>query len=141
MQVLFCGCAESRSLLICVKALFNKRPYGARMFKSKRDGAVERRLQSIKVAAPVSLKNLPPPEPVKRASERRDVFKFGLVLTVFEPEMKCIVKNISPDGAMIVLEGAIALPERFRLAIDGYAAPAPVRLVWQEEDEAGLAFV
>ncbi|WP_428408376.1 PilZ domain-containing protein [Hyphococcus sp.] len=110
------------------------------MLKSKPDGAVLRRLQSIKTAPPESVRNLPPREPVTRTSARRHVFKFGLVLTIFEPDIKCIVKNISADGAMIVLEGAIALPERFRLVIDGYSAPAPVRLVWQEENQAGLAF-
>ncbi|MAW79301.1 MAG: hypothetical protein CMI63_03615 [Parvularcula sp.] len=110
------------------------------MSKSTPDGEVVRRLKAIKTAAPVSIRNLPPEAPGERAAERCNVFKFGLVLTVLDTEIKCIVKNIRDDGAMIALEGAIALPERFRLVIDGYAAPAPVRLVWQEEREAGLAF-
>lgn len=114
------------------------------MFGKKHfDKNVEERLMAIKKAQPVKfstlhqqvLKKAPK---VDRGTERKSVYKFGLVQAPNGEETHCVVRDLSQSGAKLVLEGAISLPREFRLVIDGYPAPTHALLKWQNENEAGV---
>lgn len=109
------------------------------MFGKKQNKDIENRLNSIAKADPVNFMSLKPV--VERSEERRTSYKFGVVIAQGEKNIRCVVRDLSPSGAKIVLEGALTLPQEFTLAIDGYTAPAHARLAWQNENEAGITFV
>ena len=108
------------------------------MFDKKPQRTLTDRLEKVLNAEPV---NLPEQAPsVERELHRHPVFRFGIVKTPSLEEVKCIVKDLSSNGAKLAFEGAISLPDKFTLAIEGYAAPTPARLVWHEDTEAGVEF-
>lgn len=109
------------------------------MFKHTPDARTLARLEAIKAAAPVKFADQS--RHVERGAQRRKVFKFGIALFPSGDEAKCIVKDISAEGAKLTLEGAIGLPAEFTLAIDGFGAPTKAALVWQSDNEAGIKFV
>lgn len=54
----------------------------------------------------------------------------------------CVIRDISRDGAKISLPAAIALPERFELAIaDDDLRTVKACLRWRRGDFAGLTFL
>ncbi|NNE39340.1 MAG: PilZ domain-containing protein [Marinicaulis sp.] len=111
------------------------------MFGKKPDPKVEARLAAMKSKPVTDFKSMKPVETkVDRAVDRQTVYKFGLIFTDENLELRCIVRDLSPDGAKLTLDGADGLPQTFKLAIDGYSAPAQARLIWQEESDVGIAF-
>jgi hypothetical protein len=55
--------------------------------------------------------------------------------------MECMVKNVSPHGAYVVLPYAATMPDNFRFAIPHRDATFEARLVWRRGEGAGLALV
>jgi len=52
----------------------------------------------------------------------------------------CVVTQLSPTGARINIAAAIALPDRFNIAIPQRGLACRANLVWRKDDLAGLEF-
>lgn len=76
----------------------------------------------------------------KRAAQRHRVFKGGMI-TFDDSGVGCTVRNVSPGGAAVDLDDAVALPECFRLSIPRDNVTRDCRAVWRSERRIGLAFV
>lgn len=99
---------------------------------------IEDRLQAAKLLPPQDFDLVPPP---LRAVERIPTNMFGLIYTNDGTERKCLVQDISESSARLSTPTDEPLSAEFTLAIDGYAAPTRVRLVWRDGNEAGVEFI
>ena len=54
---------------------------------------------------------------------------------------RCIVRDIGVGGARVALEGAVSLPSDVTLRFDYSGVAKIARVAWQNDLEAGLAFV
>jgi hypothetical protein len=54
--------------------------------------------------------------------------------------MRCVVRNISPDGAAIDVENPSFVPSQFRLVMAKDSSTHDCRLIWIREKRVGLAF-
>ena len=100
--------------------------------------SIEDRLQAAKLAPPQDFDLVPPP---LRAVGRIPTNMFGLIVTDQGEERKCLVEDVSVNGARLSTPKSDGLPEYFSLVIDGYAAPTRVRLAWQDGHESGVEFI
>jgi PilZ domain len=55
--------------------------------------------------------------------------------------MRCVVRNISPEGAAIDVENPAFVPAQFRLVIASDSSTHECRVIWIREKRIGLAFV
>ena len=55
--------------------------------------------------------------------------------------MACTVTQLSTEGARINVDGAVSLPESFDISIPQREFTARARLVWREENKAGIEFL
>jgi hypothetical protein len=76
----------------------------------------------------------------KRVEQRHRVFK-GATITFGGSGVACTVRNMSAGGAAIELDGLVALPQSFTLAISRDNFVRSCRTVWRSERRIGLAFV
>lgn len=53
----------------------------------------------------------------------------------------CLVRNLSPEGAKIVFSAPTAIPNEFELTIPRKGDSRGVRVVWRDENEAGVVFL
>lgn len=78
---------------------------------------------------------------LERRNERRvRMLKEGKVLLSDFVSANCTVRDISPSGARLELEGPISLPADFRLWIVSVEMMLPATAVWQRGLEAGVRF-
>src|SRR4051812_47260473 len=52
----------------------------------------------------------------------------------------CIVRNLSPGGALLVLPSVFGVPETFELFIDSDGSLRSARTVWKAPGQMGVAF-
>ena len=56
--------------------------------------------------------------------------------------MRCIVRNISPEGAAIEVENPAFVPQRFRLVMENDSSVVhECRIAWIQKNRIGLTFV
>lgn len=56
--------------------------------------------------------------------------------------MRCMVRNISPDGAAIEVDEPAFVPSRFRLVMANNASDVhECRIAWIQQNRIGLSFV
>ena len=53
----------------------------------------------------------------------------------------CLVRNMSRNGAKLVFEGSVLLPGEFELTLPQKGESRRARIVWREQDEAGVTFL
>ncbi len=53
----------------------------------------------------------------------------------------CVVRNLSRDGAKIVLSGSATIPNEFDFTIHQKGDSRRTRIVWRREMEAGVVFL
>jgi hypothetical protein len=53
----------------------------------------------------------------------------------------CLVRNMSQNGAKLVFEGTVLLPGEFDLTLPQKGENRRARIVWREQDEAGVTFL
>ena len=53
----------------------------------------------------------------------------------------CLVRNMSQNGAKLVFEGTVLLPGEFDLMLPQKGESRRARVVWRQQDEAGVAFL
>jgi len=77
----------------------------------------------------------------RRASRRQKSFLRGVVyFDKRRSETACLVRDLSEDGARIVLSQTIAIPEIIELQIPQREQMLAARVEWRRADEAGLSF-
>ena len=77
----------------------------------------------------------------RRKVPRKRVLKEGKI--VYADGLRvldCTIRDITPEGAKIVLGGATSLPPEFRILTVASNTIVPVRLEWQRGLSAGVAF-
>lgn len=52
----------------------------------------------------------------------------------------CIVRDLSPHGARLVVASPIGIPERFDLRIDRNGMCHPAKVTWRANDQIGVSF-
>ena len=77
----------------------------------------------------------------QRAAERVSAYRFARLVLPDKSQVKCIVKDISVNGAKVIIEGNFEIPQRVTLKIDQTGQTKIAGVVWQDETEVGLAFV
>jgi len=54
--------------------------------------------------------------------------------------MRCIVRNISPEGAAIDVENPAFVPQQFRLVMASDSSTRDCAVIWIREKRIGVAF-
>jgi hypothetical protein len=75
----------------------------------------------------------------RRTKQRNQTFKFGMI-TFGSDRRLCVVKNISPTGAMIELENTLEIPEEFTLAIEADAFTHVCRVARKRPKQIAVNF-
>ena len=76
----------------------------------------------------------------RRRHPRTEINEPGLV-SAGGSVMRCIVRNISPDGAAIDVENPAFVPARFRLVMDNGAKVHECITAWIQKKRIGVAFI
>jgi len=77
----------------------------------------------------------------RRASRRHKSFLRGIVyFDKRRSEMACLIRDLSEDGARIILSETVAIPDMIELHIPQRELTVPARMQWRRADEIGLAF-
>jgi hypothetical protein len=103
------------------------------------------RLSAIKSAKPFDAPTPAPPARAKgdprRKEARAQTYRFARLVVGRQTVLKCILRDISPSGARIAMEGAFELPPEVILAIDQSGLRYRARVAWRSENEAGLSLL
>jgi hypothetical protein len=77
----------------------------------------------------------------RRAVERQWLNKSALLTGAgARGPYSCGVRDLSPEGAGLRLDGLLLIPTVFMIAFDGGRSVAEVELIWRQSDFAGVAF-
>jgi hypothetical protein len=76
----------------------------------------------------------------RRRHTRTEINEPGLV-SAGGSVMRCIVRNISPEGAAIDVDNPAFVPARFRLVIDNGAKVHECSIAWIQKNRIGVAFI
>lgn len=77
----------------------------------------------------------------RRAERRVRVLKAGKLLVSEHVTLDCTVRDISPGGARIELDGPYGLPPELLLRVVAADLTIPAAVIWQRRYEAGIRFV
>jgi hypothetical protein len=75
-----------------------------------------------------------------RSTHRKRTLKAAKVVLTDWTTIDCTIRDISKDGVRLVFGDAFTLPQEFRVLIVMTNTIAPVRLLWQRGQTAGVAF-
>lgn len=101
---------------------------------------IQKRLASLRNAPPPTV--LPPQKAAKkdRGAERRLTYRLAVIKFPGGERINCVIKNLSAKGAKVVIEGAsVVLKAKVEIEQGNHSVKAQV--IWQEENEIGLAFI
>ena len=76
-----------------------------------------------------------------RSATRRRVLKSGVI--AFNDRfsaLPCVVRNLSPSGAHLRVEGTINVPNTFELLVELDGLEAQCEVVWRKDKEIGVRF-
>lgn len=76
----------------------------------------------------------------RRKHPRTEIDEPGLV-SAGGSVMRCVVRNISPEGAAIEVDNPAFVPERFRLVMSNGAKVYECSVAWLQKNRIGVAFV
>ena len=77
----------------------------------------------------------------RRASRRHKSFLRGVVyFDKRRSEMACLIRDLSDDGARIILSQTVAIPDMIELHIPQRELTLSAHMQWRRADEIGLAF-
>ena len=77
----------------------------------------------------------------RRASQRHKSFLRGIVYyDKRRSETACLVRDLSEDGARIVLSQSVTIPDVIELRIPQREQTVSARVRWRRADEVGLSF-
>ena len=84
---------------------------------------------------------IPAPAPVEKRKHHRTEINEPAYVSAGGSVMRCIVRNISPEGAAIDVDNPAFVPARFRLVIAKDSSTHDCRVIWIREKRIGLAFI
>jgi hypothetical protein len=76
----------------------------------------------------------------RRRHPRTEINEPGLV-SAGGSVMRCVVRNISPDGAAIDVDNPAFVPARFRLVLENGARVHECSVAWIQKNRIGLTFI
>ena len=94
---------------------------------------VSKRLAAITSAKPVKTQ-------VERAP-RKPVYKLAKLFISKIDSVRCVVVNLSADGAKVTLEGAYDLPDVVVLRFEQTGVKKKARIAWRQDRDIGLSFI
>jgi hypothetical protein len=102
------------------------------------------RLKKIATTKPPAID--PASQPVRSVSrptreERRAVFKNGILEFTGGAKLDVVVKNVTTKGARIEFHERVMLPGEVQFASPMLGIRKRARVVWQDENTAGLEFI
>jgi|tagenome__1003787_1003787.scaffolds.fasta_scaffold20810001_2 hypothetical protein len=74
-------------------------------------------------------------------SRSRSFLGAKIVFNSRNSSMDCLIRNISPTGARLLLSSAVVIPDEFELQIPKQGRSFRARLAWRRADESGVQFV
>ena len=77
----------------------------------------------------------------RRHSQRARTLRAGKILFNNKRSViDCMVRNVSTDGACLLVPSVVGIPSAFELLIDGEAASRPCKTVWHAQNRIGIEF-
>lgn len=76
----------------------------------------------------------------RRNKQRNPTFKFGVISCDPDRRILCVVKNISPTGALVELDNAVENPDEFTLAIESEPVARLCRVAWRNAKQLAVNF-
>jgi len=77
----------------------------------------------------------------RRRGSRHRTFKSGkIVVHAGRSVFDCTVRNLSTNGALLVVTSLAGIPEKFDLVLDASGAHHACRVMWRGEDRIGVEF-
>jgi hypothetical protein len=78
----------------------------------------------------------------RRKTTRRRTYLGGqIAFNRQSPLVDCLVRNISAEGAKLVLASTGTVPQEFDLAVHKTERTFRARMIWQRAEEAGVVFL
>lgn len=77
----------------------------------------------------------------RRAERVRTLLGAQIVFNHQNSTLDCQIRNISSDGAKLIVSSMVALPEEFSLSIPQKGRAYRARLRWRIDDTAGVEFL
>ncbi len=78
----------------------------------------------------------------RRHESRPRVLKGGLIIFgQMSQSYDCQVRNLTPEGAKLVVATTLGVPEEFQLYVAADHRIAPARIRWRTDRELGVAFI
>ena len=76
----------------------------------------------------------------RRVARHRTLKSGKIVVQPYASVFDCTVRNLSPNGALLVIPSLAAIPERFDLVLEKDGEQHPCRVAWRGEDRLGVEF-
>jgi hypothetical protein len=70
----------------------------------------------------------------------RTLKKGRIVFNQRSSAIDCMVRNLSPWGALLTVSSLVAIPDRFDLFIDSDGFERPARVIWKRAGQMGVKF-
>ena len=83
---------------------------------------------------------IPAPALVEKRKHQRTEINEPAYVSAGGSVMRCMVRNISPDGAAIDVENPAFVPAQFRLVMASDSSSRDCTVIWIREKRIGLAF-
>ncbi len=79
--------------------------------------------------------------PERRATPRaRCLFGGFIAFNQRKTTMDCLVRNLSPEGALLTFPAGALAPERFELQVAQLGRPVQARVLWRKGERYGVSF-
>ncbi len=81
------------------------------------------------------------PETENRTAQRRTTLKGGkIVFNAGRSTIDCTVRNLSRDGAKLVVASVVGVPDSFDLLLPN-THRQPCKVIWRKAKEIGVEFI
>ena len=77
----------------------------------------------------------------KTPLRRRTLKKGRIVFNERRSTIDCTVRNLSPEGALLLVTTLAGIPDSFDLAIDSDATNRAATVAWKRDGQLGVKFV
>jgi hypothetical protein len=75
-----------------------------------------------------------------RVTPRLRTLKGGSILYGVAPSIDCVIKNMSPTGALLAVESAVGIPDDFTLLIKPELTKRDCKVIWRAATKIGVRF-
>jgi hypothetical protein len=75
----------------------------------------------------------------RRVPRQRTLKSARIVIDPQMPELECVVRNLSPDGALLLVP-SLAVPDRFDLVFSASKPRHACKVAWRAHDRVGVVF-